>query len=270
MDWYYAEAGQQRGPIAESQLEDMIRSGKKPTSTLVWREGMAQWQPYAALHATTSAAGSMGPANTAHCAECGQYFSTSDVVRLGNSWVCARCKPVFLQRLQEGAPPPSAMAVWRSRKLLVVSHGAQLPDRCVKCNTPAHGQRLVRKLYWHSPALYLLILVNLLIYALVAIFVRKKARVEIGICDAHLRQRRLAIGGGWLFGLGGFITFIAGMVIDRGLLGLTGFIAFLGGLIYGGVVGPVVSAKGIDPDVVRIRGAGRQFLDTLPEWNEKL
>jgi len=38
----------------------------------------------------------------------------------------------------------------------------------------------------HPPLLYLLILLNLLIYALVAIIVRKRATIEIGLCGTSL------------------------------------------------------------------------------------
>src|SRR5436309_2493776 len=182
MEWFYAENGQQHGPVSEPQLEEMVRSGKLSPSNLVWSQGMPQWQPYATVHANVPP--DLAGGQTARCVECGQSVHTDNMLRYEQSWVCAKCKPIFFQRLKEGAPPSASMMIWRSGPLLVMSQGARLPDRCVKCNAPANGQRLTRKLYWHSPYLYLLILLNLLIYALVAIFVRKKARVEIGLCDS--------------------------------------------------------------------------------------
>jgi len=56
-------------------------------------------------------------------------------------------------------PPPSMAGVWRDNKTLVMTKDALLPDQCVKCNAPAHGFKLKRKLTWHHPALYLIILV---------------------------------------------------------------------------------------------------------------
>lgn len=44
MDWYYAEGGQQRGPVSEPEFEDLIRNGTIRNDTLVWRPGMSQWQ----------------------------------------------------------------------------------------------------------------------------------------------------------------------------------------------------------------------------------
>jgi uncharacterized RDD family membrane protein YckC len=42
------------------------------------------------------------------CAECGKGFSINDMIRYGASYVCATCKPVFMQKLAEGASIASA------------------------------------------------------------------------------------------------------------------------------------------------------------------
>ncbi len=36
------------------------------------------------------------------CAQCGKSFSSNDMVKFENSWVCQFCKPIFLQKLKEG------------------------------------------------------------------------------------------------------------------------------------------------------------------------
>jgi len=245
----------------------MARSGKLLPSNLVWRQGMAEWQPYASTRpgVTPGFAG----VSTGQCAECGQTFSKDDLLHFDNSWVCARCKPVFFQRVKEGAAPPPSLLLWRSGRVLVIGQGAALPDRCVKCNAPANGQRLLRKLYWHSPYIYLLILLNLIIYLIVAIIVRKMARVEIGLCDAHRRQRWLAIGYGWLGALGGLGLFIVGLANDwnAGVV-VFGLVAFIAGMVLGVVKGPVVSAKRITPEFVWIKGVCPAYLESLPEWRD--
>jgi hypothetical protein len=44
--WFYSEGGQgQSGPVAEQALKDLYASGAIGASTLVWRDGMAQWTP---------------------------------------------------------------------------------------------------------------------------------------------------------------------------------------------------------------------------------
>ena len=66
---------------------------------------------------------------------------------------------------------------------------APWPDRCVKCNAPAHGYRLKQSLYWHPAWVYILILPGLLIYAVVALVIRKPYVGHVGLCAKH-RQRR--------------------------------------------------------------------------------
>ncbi|HYF51328.1 MAG TPA: RDD family protein [Planctomycetota bacterium] len=39
---------------------------------------------------------------TQACYECGKGFSREEMVNFGNSWVCATCKPIFMQKLKEG------------------------------------------------------------------------------------------------------------------------------------------------------------------------
>ncbi|MNK02078.1 Fimbrial protein precursor [compost metagenome] len=44
--WFYAEGNrQQRGPLASEELIALYQSSRIAADTLVWRDGMAQWQP---------------------------------------------------------------------------------------------------------------------------------------------------------------------------------------------------------------------------------
>src|SRR2546422_7265195 len=110
MNWFYVEAGQQAGPVDDAQLEELRRSGKIQSDTLVWREGMANWQPYSSLNPASppastpipAAAPAVGP-NQVVCAECGRIFDLENTIQYGTIRVCANCKPVFMQKLAEGA-----------------------------------------------------------------------------------------------------------------------------------------------------------------------
>ena len=42
--WFYASEGQQQGPYPEIQLREFIARGTITADTLVWTEGMANWQ----------------------------------------------------------------------------------------------------------------------------------------------------------------------------------------------------------------------------------
>ncbi len=45
MSWHYAVGGAQRGPIDDGEFERLVASGEITPETLVWRAGMAGWQP---------------------------------------------------------------------------------------------------------------------------------------------------------------------------------------------------------------------------------
>lgn len=113
MNWYYVEAGQQCGPLDDDALNALAASGRITPETLIWKEGMANWQPYrelkpAGLTLAGAAAGVGAPpmASTgtpeAVCAECKGFFPIDDTIQVGNARVCANCKPIFVQKLSEG------------------------------------------------------------------------------------------------------------------------------------------------------------------------
>ena len=104
MNWYYAEAGQQTGPVDDAALEQLAAAGKITVETLVWREGLENWIPYG--QARPDAAGPPPPlvpgVGEAVCAECHGLFPIDETIRFGEVRVCAKCKPAFVQKLQEG------------------------------------------------------------------------------------------------------------------------------------------------------------------------
>jgi uncharacterized RDD family membrane protein YckC len=112
MTWYYADAGRQVGPIEESALDDLVRAGVVRDDTLVWHDGMPNWQPHAAARGVRMAPAPMPAvpiaAGTGFCSECGRPFPLNQLVMIGNASVCAQCKPVYLQRAREGGQPIGA------------------------------------------------------------------------------------------------------------------------------------------------------------------
>ena len=43
--WYFAQTGQQFGPVAWSELRHMATGGELSPDDLVWHQGMANWAP---------------------------------------------------------------------------------------------------------------------------------------------------------------------------------------------------------------------------------
>lgn len=104
MNWYYSVGQEQKGPVTDEQLQGLAKDGVVTGDTLVWREGLTEWQPYrTALGGATAAnATSAAPSGEARCVECGKTFPADQVVKFGDASVCAGCKPKHVQRLQEG------------------------------------------------------------------------------------------------------------------------------------------------------------------------
>lgn len=51
----------------------------------------------------TNAAPADGSANTAICSQCGRFFPQDQVIAYDDKIICAACKPMFVQKLKEGA-----------------------------------------------------------------------------------------------------------------------------------------------------------------------
>jgi uncharacterized RDD family membrane protein YckC len=105
MNWYYAEGNEQKGPVSEAELDQLFQRGQLLGSTLVWKEGMANWEAYSSIRgsqASNAAAAGLAEGSVV-CSQCNQLFSQNDVIRYGDKAVCAACKPVFLQKLKEGS-----------------------------------------------------------------------------------------------------------------------------------------------------------------------
>lgn len=103
MDWYYAIDDQQRGPVSDEEFSDLAADGTITLSTLVWRRGMSDWQPYAEV-ATARRAAAPPASGQARCAECGRAFPVDDMIAYRDEYVCAECKPVFFERVRQGVP----------------------------------------------------------------------------------------------------------------------------------------------------------------------
>jgi len=47
--WYYNWQGQQTGPVSAEQLQQLVAGGRLPPDQLVWKEGLPNWLPAAAV-----------------------------------------------------------------------------------------------------------------------------------------------------------------------------------------------------------------------------
>lgn len=266
MQWYYAREGMQLGPVSAAEFDALVRSGQIDDATLVWREGMATWQPYGLLREPASGPPVLSP--TRICSVCRQAFPPDQLLDLLGRQVCASCKPTLVQGLREGVAVDAGEGLWQQGNQLVMARDATLPHRCVKCNVATTGPQLKRSLSWHHSAYYLLLLIALLIYVIVAVIVSQRARIEIGLCPRHRRLRQLFLGLAWTGSLLGIAGIIYGFA-NESALGLVGLLVLLGGIIAGNFGARMVYASRIDGHHIWLKGVSREYLSGLPEWTGK-
>ncbi len=159
-----------------------------------------------------------------------------------------------------------ATGLMHDGKVLLVPQGCGLPDRCVKCNDDAVLPIRERTVYWHHPGWYLMLLVNVILYVIVALIARKTAKVSPGLCERHRRKRNVGLFIGW----GGTLLGLAGMVsagaYQRPELILIMLLLTFAAIIAGIIVSRVVYASRIDDRYIRLKGCGREFLAQWPEF----
>jgi hypothetical protein len=103
MNWYYEFNGEQKGPVSDEELDRLVADGVVRPTNLVWRDGLANWTPLAQVRPAAAPAGGVAPQpGMTRCDSCGRFFDPADVVQISGRNVCAGCKPVVLQGLQQG------------------------------------------------------------------------------------------------------------------------------------------------------------------------
>jgi len=181
---------------------------------------------------------------------------------------CPRCGAQF----PAGPPPlrtepasrPSADSAWLEGKDLVIRQSAPvLPATCIKCGRPAN-HRIRSKLYWHSPWLYLTILINILVYLIIAVIVRKTITLEVPICDEDRSRRRRFL---WLGGASlvvGAVAPIALLNADQGAFAVVAILLFVVVAVVFFAKARLLTPRYIDAEIAKVRGPCDSFLQQFP------
>ncbi|MEO0793532.1 MAG: DUF975 family protein [Verrucomicrobiota bacterium] len=115
MQWYYSANNQQQGPVSEEQLKQLASTGVINDQSLVWREGMPDWQPFSTVKASfgvtpvplggaggAGASGAGASGSAAVCPSCGNRTDANSLIPIGDTVVCPSCRDNYTQRLKEG------------------------------------------------------------------------------------------------------------------------------------------------------------------------
>lgn len=223
------------------------------------------------------------------CLECHQLFQQSEMVFLSKCWICAECKPVFLQRLREGSGTEGISGkLWRDKDCVVMLIITEMPNLCFKCNTPVTEPKITRNITWLSGRYLACSAGGLALVGAMLI-----------VSNAPLMIIGGAMGGGWLLinGAGNFLckrfslrlslcrkhqrgqfwdrvtstclllaTILVLVVYAVSSAKWIAATLILIGLIYARVRANRARTFRVADDHVWLKGAGREFLASLPVW----
>jgi len=141
--------------------------------------------------------------------------------------------------------PADDIGIYQHDRKLIIEQGATIPAICVKCGEPSTHR--FRKRY--------------------AMSFSGSAKVDVPLCDAHMKTRRVLLAVTWLLFGAMLVTFFYAIKIENGTLGLIGAALLLGTSTVAIVATNYVGIPSrIDRDYVWIKGLNRRFLDQLPPF----
>ena len=153
---------------------------------------------------------------------------------------------------------------WRDRDRLVIRRtGAHLPDLCIKSGRPC-GARMERKLHWHPKWVYAMLLINIIVFIIVASVTRKTAKLDFALGDeARARRKMHILIGVGLMALGVGLCF--GATIDTAFIAI-GVIGFFIGVAWALIGARLVWPTRMTDDHAWVEGVSPELLSALPTW----
>ena len=184
-----------------------------------------------------------------------------------NPYAAPQTETPFLAAVGEGDQPE----IWREGRFVIIPHGALLPPRCWRCNSPQIEGQWKCQLTWFPPVYLLLLLLGVLPLLIVLVFVQRRSTFSISLCPDHARRRRRHLLIAWAIALAGVACILFGALSlsmprnDGQFIGI-GVLALIVAAVYGGIMAGLASARRVDKYMARVTGAGRPFRDSLPDF----
>jgi hypothetical protein len=162
--------------------------------------------------------------------------------------------------------------IWQQGKQLVIDRDTELPDRCIKCNLPAGGYRKRKRLYYYHPIALVFIILLIFIFwpvaLILALILRRSAMIEYGLCPRHRKQHLAfafsSIGLLLLSVVSALFSIQQGMQAETLLL--LSLATFLLALLPAFLHGIYLRSGKIDQSFIRIKGTGKLFRDSFPQF----
>jgi hypothetical protein len=175
---------------------------------------------------------------------------------------------VYRPAVEDGGvvrPGSEGVGVWREGDSVVVDKlRHEMPDRCVRCNEPANGLRVKKTFYWHPSWIYLLIVISILVYAILALVLRKSIVTQVPLCERHKKRRTIGFLVGVCGSLGALFVLLAAAAYTNYFetLIVPCLIALVAAPITSAILATTLRPAYIDDRVARFK-AGRAFVASL-------
>ena len=167
------------------------------------------------------------------------------------------------------APPKSELIetgrdeITRRGRYVVLRPDIEWPSRCFKCNRETDNRKDVRLTYL-NPWIIATILINVLITLVLALIFRKRFKVSLPLCKDHAQKRRNFVVFQWASLAFTIVTAALWLLTDSLPLGYVALFTFVV-VVLSALFGRIAHAAKFKQGKIWLTGAGREFLDSLPE-----
>lgn len=165
---------------------------------------------------------------------------------------------------QNARPLNGELSYWRDGNEVVVTDGCLLPQCCVRCGITSDLITRNKTFVWHPRWVFVLVLVNVLVCAIVAVCLQRKVRVTYSVCHEHRRKARIrtdiAVGA---ITLGLLLFFGALSLRNPGPMILCGILTTTVAVVYGMIAVPELRAARYRDKQMWLKGACTAFLESL-------
>lgn len=168
------------------------------------------------------------------------------------------------------APPKSSLintaatGIYGFKRYVIHKDGVEWPSRCFKCNTDTNTTKKV-KLVYVNPWIYLSLLITPILTIILALIFQKKFTVQLPVCEVHLKKRKNFLFFQWATVFLTIVGFIIGAATNSDVAIMLSMVLILV-IVISALAGRLVYAAKFKKDNLWVRGAGKEFLSSLPDF----
>ena len=158
-----------------------------------------------------------------------------------------------------GEPAPDS--AWQQGDIVIVRNSVILPDRCIKCNAPAHGPYIRCAVRWTNPLHYLLMLA--IIVGWIVIPGSREGKLGVYLCARHRRHWHLLKAVGYSLICAGIATIFATYALESKLVLFAGAAMVVPGIVLIPFT-RLLKPKHIDEQFIWLKGLPPAYVASFP------